>query len=299
MLPSVRGFLFLYSMLLSILVALPPADGAGLRVLGLGVISPKPEQRLIDYAPLARHLADSLRSSGIEQVKVHVPKDIEEMERLIRNGSVHIVLESALPTIQLEKAGMIPSLLAWRKGVREYRTLFFVRKDSPIQRLADLKGKTIAFQDPHSTSAFAIPVLELRNHGLQPAPADGARQKSEDALLYSFSGAARNEAYWVAQKKVDAGAFNNNDWDDLPPTVRSELRIIHETRPIIRYCVSLHRDLPASLRQALETVLINANKSRAGKHALSSASEIRKIERLGDAERASLEYLRPLLNPLN
>jgi hypothetical protein len=46
-----------------------------------------------------------------------------------------MIFESALSTIELEKAGMVPSLLAWRKGVRQYRTLFIVRKNSSIKHL--------------------------------------------------------------------------------------------------------------------------------------------------------------------
>lgn len=272
----------------------PLAQTDSRRELGVGVISSKPDKRFKDFAPLSRYLAKHLKSRGIREVKISVAKDIEEMRRLVRQGDVDVVLESAMPTIELEKEGMTPSLLAWRKGAREYRTLFVVRKDSPVKTLADLKGKTIAFQDANSTSAFAIPVVELKKNSLRVGPGKDGR-KREDGVSYYFAGEATNEAYWVAQKKADAAAFSNNDWEGLPEKVRAELRTIYETNPILRYVVSIRKELTPSIKEAIESILIQMDKDPEGKRALRKASDIKKIEPLDDRDLRSLEYVRSLI----
>ena len=263
--------------------------------LRIGVISTKPEKRLKDHAPIAQYLASRLDRFGVKTGRVVVVKDIGAMQKLIRQDAVDLVLESALTTIEMEKVGMVPTLLAWRKGVREYHTLFCVQAGSPIRSLGDLKGKSIAFEDPHSTSAYAIPMAELKKSGLRPAPADEKRGPGGNAVTYSFAGEALNEAYWVVQGKTDAAAFNNNDWDDLPEKVRAELRVIHETKPILRYVVSFHPHVSGDMKKALVDTLLGMDSTPEGLQALESASEIKKVERLTDADLASLEYVRSLL----
>jgi phosphonate transport system substrate-binding protein len=267
--------------------------------LFIGVISTKPEKRLKDHAPIAQYLAARLDRFGVKTGTVVVVKDIGAMQKLIRQNAVDIVLESALATIEMEKVGMVPTLLAWRKGVREYRTLFFVKAGSLIRGLGDLKGKSIAFEDPHSTSAYAIPMAEMKKNGLRPAPADEKRGPGRDGVAYSFAGEALNEAYWVIQERTDAAAFSNNDWDELPAKVRAELRIIHETQPIVRFIISFHPHVSGEMKQALVDVLLGMHESAEGLHALDSASEIKKVERLTDADLASLEYVRSLLKYLD
>lgn len=272
-----------------------PKKGQDLRI---GVISLKAEKRLKGYAPLAEYLAKRLGRFGIHRGKVLVTKDIEGMNQLIKEEGVDLVLESAVPAIEMERKGMVPSLLAWRKGVREYRTVIIVGKNSTIKTLAELKGKRIVFEDALSTSAFAIPLVELKKNGLRPMAAD-EKGIPEDAVRYFFAGEALNEAYWVTQGKAHAAAISNNDWEDLPHAVRAELRVIHQTNPILRYIVSIRSDMQAPLKQEIENILLHMDADAAGMLALESASEIRKIERFRDEDLRSLEYVRSLMKYLD
>lgn len=288
----------LLCMVLSIVPSLFAAETGDLRQLGIGVISAKPDKRLKDHAALAEYLSVRLEKLGIQHVRIVVAKDIEEMRRLIKTGDVHVMMESALATIEMEKTGMAPALLAWRKGVPEYRTLFVARKDSSIKTLDDLKGKTIVFEDESSTSAYAIPIVELKKNSLRPvASTDG--HTAGDSIRFLFAGEARNEAYWVAQGKADAAAFSDNDWDSLPEKIRTELRIIHATTPILRYVVSLRGNLRPVLKESIEQILLDMDKHPEGRLALKKASDTKKIERLTEDNLRSLDYVRGLIKLLD
>ncbi|MCH7650610.1 MAG: PhnD/SsuA/transferrin family substrate-binding protein, partial [Nitrospinae bacterium] len=50
------------------------------------------------------------------------------------------------------------------------RTRIFVRKDSGLKTLADLKGKTIAFTDPISSSGYLYPLDLFKSEGLLHGP---------------------------------------------------------------------------------------------------------------------------------
>ena len=81
------------------------------------------------------------------------------------------------------KYDIIPALVAVRKynsndvdpdkalaGELEpfYRGQFIANKDSGIQSLADLAGKTFCFVDPNSTSGYIIPRIVLKANGIDP-----------------------------------------------------------------------------------------------------------------------------------
>ncbi|CAM5220741.1 hypothetical protein ARD30_10820 [Bosea thiooxidans] len=53
-------------------------------------------------------------------------------------------------------------------GQEGYYSVLLVRADSPYRELADLKGKTMAFADPNSTSGYAFPSYFLRKQGIDP-----------------------------------------------------------------------------------------------------------------------------------
>lgn len=271
-----------------------PSSSAGEKTFALGLISDKPAGRIEEYTPFVNYVAGRLKDFNISSGKVVVAKDIHEMFGLIEKGEVDMVFESAFSTIGMKEKGMIPSMLVWRKGVREYRTLFFVRKDSPIKTISDLKGKTIVFEDPESTSGYFMPKAELKRMGMTPLPLD-ERKEIKDAVRYLFAGEETNQAFWVIQKRADAGAFNNNDWDELSEKVREDLRIIHETGAVPRYMASFPPAMPGGLRKAVEGILEEMDKNPEGQDALKKASGIKKIERLSEDDRKSLKYVKELM----
>src|SRR5262245_20730935 len=51
-------------------------------------------------------------------------------------------------------------------GAIEYDTVIYVKANTPYQRIEDLKGKTIGFVDPNSTSGYNAPRFYLNKHGI-------------------------------------------------------------------------------------------------------------------------------------
>ncbi len=265
------------------------------REFRVGIISDKPvEKKLEEYAPLANYVAARLKKFGVTGGKVVVANDLKEMEQKIRNKEVDVIFESAFSTIQMrEETGMRPRLLVWKHGIREYRTMFFVKKDSPITRLSQLKGKVIVLQDPRSTSAFLIPTVELKRAGLKVVPSNGKGKNS--AVRYVLVGHEKNQAFWVIQKKADAAAFSSDDWESLTKREQSDLRVIHTTRPVLRYIASFHPALPAGLSDAVSDVLVGMDRDPEGQKVLALASRTKKIERLSAKDQKSLKYVKSIM----
>ena len=275
-----------------VLVAFPSFVAAG--ELRVGVINEKPLKAIEHYNPLAEYVASRLKGFNIAGGKVVVARDVAEMLQKIKNKEVDVVLETAFATVEMrEKTGMLPRLLIWKKQLRQYKTLFFVRKDSAIKTLKDLQGKVITFESPRSTSAHAVPKAELRRMGFTVLPEEnGARN---DAITYVFAKEEINQVFRVLQKKADAGAFSSNDWEETPAKMRDDLRIIHETKPVLRFIASFHPSLSAKLQNALIDIMIVMDKDSEGVKVLEKAQRATKIERLTDDDFKSLEYVKDII----
>jgi phosphonate transport system substrate-binding protein len=53
-------------------------------------------------------------------------------------------------------------------GGRGYHSVLIVRSDSPYKSIEDLKGKSLAWADPNSTSGYLVPNAALRDAGVDP-----------------------------------------------------------------------------------------------------------------------------------
>ncbi len=79
-------------------------------------------------------------------------------------------------------------LRRWKKGIGEYHTVIFVRRDSGINRLEDLKGKLIPFDDPHSSSGYFLSKMALLQEGLTLVPRQSVHQSvMQNEVGYIFS----------------------------------------------------------------------------------------------------------------
>ena len=265
------------------------------REFRLGIVSDKPvEKKISGYAPLAKYVGDRLKPMGVTGGKVVVANDVDEMLQKIRDREVDVVLESAFPTLKMsEKTGMKPKLLVWKHGVRAYRTVFFVRKDSPITKLSELQGKVIVLKDPDSTSAFLLPTAELKRSGLKVAPSNAKVPPS--TVRYVLVAHEKNQAFWVIQKRAVAAAFASDDWNDLTELEKRDLKVIHTTKPVLRYLASFHPDLPAALSRAIITILVQMDRDPTGRKILEDASETTKLEPLSAQDYRSLDYVRQLM----
>lgn len=277
---------------LALWVASVPAE------VRIGVVNERPDRpdlALSQYGALHGWLEGRLASRGIALGRLVIAQSISEMIDRLRAGEVEAVIEGVVPTLRMEQqTGLLsPELVAWRKGQRQYTSVFFVRRDSPIQSLSDLAGRTIAFEAPRSTSAYFVPWAALLEHGLAVRPL--ADQPAPDAVSYVFAGSELNQGYWVHQRRADAGAFNDGDWERTPAHLRADLRIIATTRPLLRWLFSLRTDLDPAVRAAILEELSRAHEDSAGREALETAERIARFEPLTTEDREGIEHWRHII----
>jgi len=90
-----------------------------------------------------------------------------------------------------------------KKGDSSYYSGIFVRKDSGINKISDLKGKRMSFGDTSSTSSFNFPVAMLIAGGVDPV-------KDLSRVIIAGSHSASLAA--LSAGKVDAAAASYNSF---------------------------------------------------------------------------------------
>jgi phosphonate transport system substrate-binding protein len=260
--------------------------------LVVGRVTNNPRKDYPRFKAFADYLSARLGDQGITGSQVQFTNDNDTMVALLREGVVDLIPESVFPALTyVDKAGAKLILREWRDGVASYHSVIFARKDSGITALSDLLGKTIAFEDPGSTTAYFVPRAELRAAGLKLVELSGPDQKPPpDAVGYVFVGSENNIIVWVHRGLVDAGPFSNIDWDqgdDAPPELRKDLTIFHRSAPLPRSVVVVRGDLPPGLERRIRQVLLSAEQDPEGKAALKAYKNVAGYDELtGEAAAA-------------
>src|SRR5690606_39789834 len=97
-----------------------------------------------------------------------------------------------------------------------------------IERLCDLHGRSLAFQNPSSTSAYYVPAMDVIALDMPMeillSPFDRA---AEGSVGYLSARSEFNISSWVHKGLVDAGAFSNVDFQNMPESYRRDRAAFH------------------------------------------------------------------------
>jgi phosphonate transport system substrate-binding protein len=101
------------------------------------------------------------------RIKVYMPTDYVGVVEALRNKTADIafVHPAGYVFANREAKAQIVAVDVWH-GKTSYTSRIFVRKDSGFKSVEELRGKTIAFADPASTSGYVYPMVLLMKKGL-------------------------------------------------------------------------------------------------------------------------------------
>jgi phosphonate transport system substrate-binding protein len=289
----------LHRLLASLLLVAATAASAddGSEVLVLGRISDDPASHYEQLKPLLDYVVPRMADVGIREGRILMARDLRQMESYLRRGRVDWVTETSASGMQLQsEAGAEPLLLTERSGVSHYRTVIFARRDSGVRTPADLRGRSIAFQNASSTSAFHVPALVLLEHGLPLEILLSPRDRPVPGSVgFVFARSELNISTWVHKRLVDAGALSNLDWDSpqrMPPSYRRDLVVVHETPEYPRALELVRGDMAPAVKARLREVLLEAADDPGARDALLQFFGTTRFLPIDAEAEASLAFLR-------
>ncbi|MCU7931339.1 MAG: phosphate/phosphite/phosphonate ABC transporter substrate-binding protein [Candidatus Thiodiazotropha sp. (ex Codakia rugifera)] len=271
------------------------------QTLVIGKISHNPKKHYRYLKPMVKYVVKRMHDIGIRKAKIRMARSKEQLADMVRRGEVDWVTETPIAAAYLhDKSGAEILLRKWKKGVPEYHSVFFSRKQSNINKLEDLRGKVIALEDPASTSAFYLPVNAMLEKGLRLIKLSSIREKPPaDRVGFVFAREEINIATLVDKGIVDAGAFSNLDWDKedhLPSKYRTNFSIFLRTPSIIRAVEMVRQDIDPVIRKRLEEILLHAGTDPHGVSVLHAYQRTKKFDKLSSDQIDSIYNLRHIVD---
>ncbi|ONG53578.1 phosphonate ABC transporter substrate-binding protein [Pseudoroseomonas deserti] len=205
------------------------------------------------YAPFIAYMSKRLGT----KVTLRIASDYAAVIEGQRAGNIHLAsygpssFARALMTGSKITAFAIESNLDGSKG---YYSVFYVKADSPYQKIEDLKGKNLGLVDPNSTSGNNVPRFALNKLGITPEQFFGR---------VVYTGSHENAVIALSQGTVDmcANWWNDEQESNLLRMARKgmvkaeDFRIIFKSEQIVNspmaYLDALPDDLKAAIRSAV------------------------------------------------
>src|SRR5688500_3214183 len=187
--------------LLSLLAALAiPAWGQGTAKPGVITVGFIPAEDSRAMVRQSQAILDIVAQHTGMKVDTFVGSDYNATIEALRAGHIDVALlgpfSYVLATTVAPVEAFAVTVIA-RTMQPSYQSIIIAGKDSNINSLADLKGKTFAFVDPGSTSGFMVPSAAFIRAGITP---------EKDFRQVMYSGGHDSTIVSVGNGKVDAGA---------------------------------------------------------------------------------------------
>jgi phosphonate transport system substrate-binding protein len=258
------------------------------QTLSLGIVTEFNRTQIAEnFRDFVRYLAARLSSASDIEGRVVVAPTLFQLAKLFEQKKVDFYMESPYPTYLVNDVHGVAKLLLrrWKGGMAEYRSLIFVRKNGEINRLEDLRGKVLVFEDPESTSGHFLPKSFLTRKGFKFT--DKSRfnpDASPTDIGYLFANSPEKVVDWVLTKKVAAGAFSDDDYARLDAKKRSDITILAETEQLPRHLLSVRKDFAPALADRLEKTLLAMHEDDQARRILKKADDTTKFDPLPEGQ---------------
>ncbi len=238
----------------AIVLSLAGVARAAERPLTLAFIPQQNPEKLIGDI---RVITDYLERELSRKVKGFVTHDHAAAVEALAAGQADISFMGALPYVLARaRTGAVILLSEIYRGKPYYAGAIFVRGDSPIRELAQLRGRDIAFADPISESGYLYPLDLFAAARLVPRGTDPRRFFHR---VY-FAGGYQQAIQAVAEGFVDAAGVSIYALMLLPPDQQAKIRSIALTPPIPSHAVIARKGLDPALREAFARAMLKLNR---------------------------------------
>lgn len=219
------------------------------------MISPK--ETVVFYKRLIDYVGTKL-GSPVEMVQ---KENYDEMDRLLESGEISLAFICSGPYVK-DRAKFGVELLAAPQSYGQpfYHAYIIVHKDSPINDLADLRGKKFAFTDPKSNTGKLVPTFMIaKKFNMTPEQFFGE-------VMYSKSHDRSIEA--VAKRYVDGASVDSLIYDYAAkknPVYTSQTKIVSKSPPYGIPPVVVRKDFDPALRTKIRDIFLNMHRDPDGK----------------------------------
>lgn len=222
------------------------------KVIKMGFVPLKNSEKLVeDLKPISDYLSERL---GVK-VEVFTASNYIGVVEGLGSGSVDFGIIPPFSSLLAQKQSNAKPILTskGKTGKPGYTAELYVRKDSGIKSLQDVKGKKVAFVDPSSSSGYIYPGAMLVNAGLN----------LDKDISYQFSGGHDKSLQLLLNKDVDVIATFDGVEDRYAkdfPQAKTDIQKLATSDMIPGVMVTTSSKMDKELQEKLEKALRDIEK---------------------------------------
>jgi phosphonate transport system substrate-binding protein len=264
--------------------AIPVAAPAQTEELLIGI---EPEHNIFDQMERYRYLAGYLTEQLGVKVELTIMSRygevIERFKSLRLDGAF---LTSYTTTMGINELHLEPVANPVNlNGESTSQGYIFVRKDSVIRDVKDMRGKSIVFVDPATMEGYLFPLAYLEQHGVTDI--------NEFFNRFYFSGSHVSAIFAVLDGRADIGAAKNTVFNRLvqnDPSIARELDILAQSQKVPEITLCIRQEIDQDLRAKLSDALLRMDKTADGRKVLEQFKALRFVKS-GKADFAGIEEM--------
>ncbi len=173
--------------------------------------------------------------------------------------------------VAMDKLGVEPAArlvtLAGKSTIQGY---IFVRKDSGIKTVRDMKGKRIAFVDPLTATGYLYAVSFFKEKGIHDLHGYFKEQY--------FTGSHDSVIYSVLDNRADVGCAEDSVYENMvekDPSIRAELTILAASKDFPSSTLFLRKNMPAQMKAGIRNALMHMGDDAEGRMVLAKMKALR------------------------
>ena len=258
--------------LLSLTVLAIPSVSSSKDRLIIGLI---PEMNVFKQKQRFQPLADYLTEKLGVTVELTMLSRYGNIVQRLRDAHVDAAfLGSFTGTLAISQLGVEPLARPINlNGTSTYHGHIFVRKDSGIKTIADMKGKTMAFVERATTAGFIFPLAYFKRQGVD--------DYSQYFKEYFFAGSHDATVDAVIKGEADIGAAKNTIFDfymETNPQAKNEIVILASSPDVPSNGLCVIPTLDNELKKKIKSTLLELDKDPIGVGVLQKLRAIRFVE---------------------
>ncbi|MDD2663895.1 MAG: phosphate/phosphite/phosphonate ABC transporter substrate-binding protein [Dechloromonas sp.] len=216
-------------------------------------------------------IVDELEKRTGARFQLTTSLSVSDYERDVHRGVYDFIYVNpyVMPNIE-EQPGYVPLI---RDG-KPLRGILVVRKDSPVRKVEELQGKTLAVPSMSALGASLLLRAELDRQ---------YKVKTQVVLAKTHSSVFLH----VVNGFADAGGSVQKALSEQDQRVRDALRVLYQTSEVPSHPLAAHQRVPAALREQVRKAFLDLSATPQGRELLGKIP-------MQEAVAASSEDYRPL-----
>jgi len=252
--------LILFSIFIPNITLASPPDPIRFGILSIA----QPSRIYSEWTPFVNYLEKKLN----RPISIIIPKGFGNMQQAIANKELDFFYVNSYVFYRMKQEGKALALAQMKNinGQIVSQSELFVRSDSNINSIYELKGKTIGFVSPMGAGGYLAPRAYLNINGVQ-APGE---------VKMIFTKNLSTSLHHVLLGKLDVATMCGVNFELMSLKIQTgDLRIIGKSDPYPENVMAARSDIDPKIMQKLTDIFIDMPNHSDGQKSLSTLRDMK------------------------